>query len=151
VYFIPGFSDSPTGEKYTEIIAVNPDGQGDIAQTNVIWRRKIPVLQLLTPLVKNGLLYMVDTQNNLLCLDAKDGAVVYTRKMKSKHYASPVFANGLVYFISGKGEATILKAGRELEIAAENKLTGEVFATPAIIRNQILLRTDKSLFCIQGK
>ena len=151
LYFIPGFSESPTGEKYTEIIAVNPDGQGDIAQTNLVWRRKIPVLQLLTPLAKSGLLYMVDTQNNLLCLDAKDGAVVYTRKMRNKHYASPVFANGFVYFISGKGEATILKAGRELEIAAENKLPGEVFATPAILRNQILLRNDKSLFCIQGK
>lgn len=151
VYFIPGFVDSPSGEKYTELIAANPDGQGDIAKSNVVWRRKIPVLQLLTPLLKNGLIYMVDTQNNLLCLDAKTGAVVYTQKMKNKHYASPVFANGLIYFTSGKGETTILKEGRKLQIAAENKLPGEVFATPAILRDQILLRTDKSLYCIQAK
>lgn len=151
VYFIPGFVDSPSGEKYTELIAVNPDGQGDIAKSNVVWRRKIPVLQLLTPLAKNGLIYMVDTQNNLLCLDAKTGAVVYSQKIKNKHYASPVFANGLIYFTSGKCETTILKEGRKLEIVAENKLPGEVFATPAILRNQILLRTDKALYCIQTK
>lgn len=151
VYFIPGFVDSPTGEKYTEIIAVNPDGKGDIAQSNIVWRRKISVLQLLTPILKNGLLYMVDTQNNLLCLDAKTGKDVFTQKVKSKHYASPVYANGMIYFVSGKGETSVLKAGRNLSIVAENKLTGEVFATPAILRNQILLRTDKSLYCIQKK
>lgn len=151
VYFIPGFVDSPSGEKYTELIAVNPDGQGDIAKSNVVWRRKIPVLQLLTPLLKNGLIYMVDTQNNLLCLDAKTGEVIYSQKMKNKHYASPVFANGLIYFTSGKGETAILKEGRKLEIVAENKLPGEVFATPAILRDQILLRTDKALYCIQTK
>lgn len=151
LYFIPGFVDSPTGEKYTEIIAVNPDGKGDIAQSNIVWRHKIPVLQLLTPVVKNGLIYMVDTQNNLLCLDAKTGKDVYTQKMKTKHYASPVYANGMIYFISGKGETTVLKAGKNLNIVTENKLPGEVFATPAILRNQILLRTDKSLYCIQEK
>jgi outer membrane protein assembly factor BamB len=151
VYFIPGFVNSPESEKYTELIAVNPDGAGDIAKSNVVWKRKLPVLQLLTPLLKNGLIYMVDTQNNLLCLDAKTGDVVYTKKMKNKHYASPVYASGLVYFISGKGEATILKEGRNLEIVAENKLPGDVFATPAILRNQILIRTDKSLYCIQKK
>lgn len=151
VYFIPGFVSSPEGEKYTELIAVNPDGLGDIGSKNVVWKRKIPVLQLLTPLLKGGLIYMVDTQNNFLCLDAKTGKIVYTQKMKSKHYASPVFANGLIYFISGKGEATVIKEGTKFEIVAENKLPGEVFATPAILRNQILLRTDKSLYCIQAK
>jgi outer membrane protein assembly factor BamB len=71
--------------------------------------------------------------------------------MKTKHYASPVFANGRIYFISGKGETTVLKEGRKFEVVAENKLPGEVFATPAILRDQILLRTDKSLYCIQAK
>jgi outer membrane protein assembly factor BamB len=151
VYFIPGFVSSPEGEKYTELIAVNPSGKGDLAKTNIIWRHKIPVLQLLTPVIKSGLIYMVDTQNMLLCLDAKTGSVVYTRKMKNKHYSSPVFANGLIYFTSGKGETTVLKEGRELTVVAENKLPGEVFATPAILRNQILLRTDKSLYCIEQK
>ena len=71
--------------------------------------------------------------------------------MKNKHYASPLFANGMIYFTSGKGETMVLKEGRKLEIVSENKLPGEVFATPAILRDQILLRTDKSLYCIKAK
>lgn len=151
VYFLPGFINSPEGEKYTELIAVNPDGKGDIAKTNILWRRKAPVLQLLTPVINGGLIYMIDTQNILSCIDAKSGSVVYSQKMKNKHYSSPVYANGMIYFTSGKGETTIIKAGRKLNIIAENKLPGEVFATPAILRDLILLRTDKSLYCIQEK
>lgn len=148
VYFLPGFVDSPEGEKYTELIAVNPDGTGDIAKTNIRWRLKTPVLQLLTPVIHNGLIYTVDTQNMLACIDAQTGKVVYSQRMKNKHYASPVIAGGRVYFTSAKGETTILREGRKLEIEAVNQLPGEVFATPAILRDAILLRTDKSLYCI---
>ncbi|HAQ17661.1 MAG TPA: quinonprotein alcohol dehydrogenase [Prolixibacteraceae bacterium] len=148
VYFFPGFVDSPDGEKYTELIAVNPDGKGDIARTNVLWRLKTPVLQLLTPVIKNGLIYTVDTQNNLLCIEAKSGSVLYSQRMKAKHYSSPVGAAGRIYFTSAKGETTIIREGRKLVIEAVNQLPGEVFATPAILRNAILLRTDKSLYCI---
>ena len=148
VYFLPGFVDSPEGEKYTELIAVNPDGKGDIAKTNIQWRLKTPVLQLLTPVIHNGHIYTVDTQNVLACIDAQTGKVVYSQRMKNKHYASPVIAGGRVYFTSAKGETTILREGKKLEIEAVNQLPGEVFATPAILRDAILLRTDKSLYCI---
>jgi outer membrane protein assembly factor BamB len=148
VYFIPGFVDSPDGEKYTELIAVNPDGKGDISKTNVLWRLKVPVLQLLTPVIHNGLIYTIDTQNMLSCIDSKTGTVLYSQRMKNKHYASPISAAGRIYFTSAKGETTVVKEGRKLEVEAVNQLPGEVFATPSILRNVILFRTDKSLYCI---
>jgi hypothetical protein len=148
VYFYPGFTDYPNGEKYTDLIAVNPDGKGDIAKTNIIWKLKSPVLQLLTPVINDGLIYTVDTQNMLLCIDAKSGSVVYSQKMKAKYNSSPILANGHIYFTSVKGETTVIKEGRKLEVEAVNQLPGEVFATPALLRNQILLRTDKSMYCI---
>jgi outer membrane protein assembly factor BamB len=148
VYFIPGFVDSPDGEKYTELIAVNPDGKGDIAKTNVLWKLKVPILQLLTPVVHNGLIYSIDTQNMLSCIDAKTGKVIYSQRVKNKHYASPICAARRIYFTSAKGETTVIKEGRNLEIETVNQLPGEVFATPAILRDVILFRTDKSLYCI---
>lgn len=148
VYFIPGFVDSPEGEKYTELIAVNPDGKGDIAKTNVLWKLKMPILQLLTPVIHNGLIYSIDTQNMLACIDAKTGKALYSQRMKNKHYASPICANGRIYFTSAKGETTVIKEGRKLEIETVNQLPGEVFATPAFLRDVILYRTDKSLYCI---
>lgn len=149
VYFFPGFVNAPEGGTHTELLAVNPDGKGDITATHVVWRHKFPSLQLLTPVIKDGLIYMVDTRNNLLCLDALSGAELYSRKMTAKYNASPIIAAGLVYFTSVRGETLVLREGRQLEVVAENKLPGEVFATPAILRNTILMRTDNALYCIR--
>jgi outer membrane protein assembly factor BamB len=108
-------------------------------------------LQLLSPLVKDGLIYTVDTRNNLYCLDAKTGRVVYSRKLKQKYNSSPVYANGNIYFTSVRGETLVLKSGATYQVVAENKLPGEVFATMAIVGNSILFRTDSSLYRIQSR
>lgn len=151
IYFYTSFVSPPEGEKYAELLAVNPDGKGDISKTNILWRFKSPILQLLTPLIKDGLIYTIDTRNILYCLDAKTGQEHYSKKLKQKYNSSPVYANGNIYFTSVKGETLILKAGNQLQIVAENKLPGEVYATPAIVRNSILLRTDSRLYRIGMK
>ncbi len=148
IYFYPGFVTSADGEKYAELLAVNPDGTGDIAATNILWRFRSPVLQLSTPLIKDGLIYTIDTRNTLFCLDAKTGAVVYSRKLKQKYNSSPLYANGNIYFTSVRGETMVFKTGRQFEMVAENKLPGEVFATPAIVGNSIVLRNERSLYRI---
>ncbi len=149
VYFFPGFVNAPQGENYTELLAVDPEGKGDITASHVAWRHQSPPLQLLTPVIKDGLIYMIDTRNTLLCLEAKSGAVVYSRKMNAKYNASPVIAAGMVYFTSVHGETMIIREGRQLQEIAVNKLSGEVYATPAILRNSILIRTGKTLYCIR--
>jgi len=151
VYFYPGFISPAEGDKVAELLAVNPDGKGDITKTNVLWKFQSPILQLLTPMIKDGLIYTIDTRNMLYCLDAQTGAEIYSKKLKQKYNSSPVYANGNIYFTSLKGETMILKAGKELKIVAENKLPGEVYATPAIARNSIFLRTDSKLYRIGSK
>lgn len=148
VYFYPGFISTPDGEKYAELLAINPKGVGDITETNILWRFKSPILQLLTPLIKDGLIYTIDTRNTLFCLNAKTGQQIYSKRLKQKYNSSPVYAGGNLFFTSIKGETLVLKAGNQLQIIAENKLPGEVYATPAILRNSILMRTSNSLFCI---
>jgi outer membrane protein assembly factor BamB len=148
VYFYTGFISDPDGEKHAELLAVDPTGKGDVTKSHVLWRNKCPILQLLTPLIKDGLIYTIDTRNTLYCLDAGTGRELYSKKLKQKFNASPVFAGGNIYFTSVKGETLVIKAGNTLQVIAENKLPGEVYATPAILRNSILIRTDNLLYRI---
>lgn len=151
VYFYTSFVSPPDGEKYAELLAVNPDGKGDITKTNVLWRFKSPILQLLTPVIKDGLIYTVDTRNVLYCLDAKTGAEMYSKKLKSKYNSSPVCDAENVYFTSVKGETMVIKQGKQLQVIAENKISGEVNATAAVLRKSIVLRTDSRLYRIGTK
>lgn len=151
VYFYTSFVSSPDGEKYAELLAVNPDGKGDITATNVLWRFKSPILQLLTPVIKDGLIYTIDTRNVLHCLDAKTGDEMYSKKLKSKYNSSPVCDAENVYFTSVKGETLVIKQGEQLQIIAENKMTGEINATPVLLRKSILFRSDSRVYRIGTK
>ncbi len=148
VFFYTGFVTPKEGETYAELLAVDPTGSGDVTNSHVLWRMKTPTLQLLTPIIKDGLIYTVDTKNYLFCLEAKTGKTVYTRRLQGKYNSSPVNAGGKIYFTSTNGETMIIKEGRDLEIVGKNKLKGEVYATPAVINNSIILRTSNNIVCI---
>jgi hypothetical protein len=142
----------PEEDQHVDLVAVNPDGKGDITKTNVLWAINTPKDQLSSAVIKDGKIYFVDTKNMLFCLDAKTGKEIYSEKLKQKYNSSPIYAAGNIYFTSVKGEPMVIKAGDKLQVAADNKLTvGEVYATPAFVRNSMLFRSDKSLYRIGTK
>ena len=151
VFFYTSFVSPAEGEKYAELFAVDPNGKGDVTKSHILWRVKTPILQLLTPLVRDGVIYTVDSRNNLIAIDAKTGTSLYTKRLKDKYNSSPVYAGGRVYFTSVKGETLVLKAGRTLEILAENQLPGEIYATPAIANNSLIIRNQSTLYRIAMK
>jgi len=151
VYFYTSFVDPPGGEKYADLLAVDPRVTGDVTHSHIKWRARSPILQLLTPLVKDEIIYTVDTKNILLALEATSGTVLYSKKLDDKYNSSPVYAAGRIYLTSVKGKTMIFKAGKTLEIVAENSLAGEVFATPALVRNSIVFRNASSLYRISDQ
>ncbi len=151
VFFYTSFVTPKDSEKYAELLAVDPRGSGDVTASKIKWRVKTPILQLLSPLIKDGIIYTVDSRNNLIAIDAKTGETLYTKRLKNKYNASPVYAGGRVYITSVKGETLVLRGGRTLEIVAENKLPGDLFATPAIAQNSILIRNESALYRVGNK
>lgn len=148
VYFYTGFVTPAEGEKYCELIAVDPDGTGNIADSHIIWRIQSPPLQLLTPVALEGLIYTIDSKSNLFCLDAATGEVIWSLRMKGKFNSSPVAAAGNIYFSSTRGDTYVFKQGKEQIPVSENSLEGEIWATPAFVDGSILMRTSKYLYRI---
>jgi outer membrane protein assembly factor BamB len=151
VYFYTGSMEDPP-PTYSEMLAVNPEGTGDITETNIIWTRRddIAHTQILTPLIKDGLIYTVSSKNMLMCLDASNGKEIWSQRMSADHNASPVYVDGNVWFFSVKGDVLAVKAGRYNNVITQNKMDSGIWATPAFIRNSVILRTEKYLYKISG-
>jgi outer membrane protein assembly factor BamB len=148
VYWYTGYMVDPDGNSFSELLAVNPEGKGDITGSNVLWRKKTEKMQILTPLIKNGLIYTVDTKNNMICIDALTGENIWSAHLKSNYNASPLFVNGNVWFFSVRGEVLAIKAGRKYEVVARNQMDSGIWSTPAVLRNTVILRTEKYLYSI---
>ena len=83
-----------------------------------------------------------------MCLEASSGQTLWTKRLKGKYNSSPVYAAGNIYFSSTNGKTTVIEEGPELNITAENTLEGEIWTTPAIIKNSLLMRTSEYLYRI---
>jgi outer membrane protein assembly factor BamB len=145
LYFYTGSVNNPEGGTYTDMLAVNPDGEGDITGTNILWKKRDDQshTQILTPVIKDGLIYTVISRNFLMCIDAATGKEIWSERLRSDHNASPVYVDGNVWFFSVKGEVLAIKAGRSYEIISQRQMDSGIWATPAFVRNSVILRTEK--------
>jgi outer membrane protein assembly factor BamB len=150
VFWYAGYMVADDGSKYTNLLAVNPDGSGDITRTNVIWKKRDELSRnhSLTPVIKDGLIYTVNTFNKLMCIDAASGEEVWSKHLLSNYDASPIYVNGNIWFFSVKGEVLTIKEGRKFEVIASNKMESGIWATPAVLRNSIIVRTQNYLYRI---
>lgn len=150
VYFYTGFEVYPDGNKYSELFAVDPDGRGDITGTNVLWRVKSPPMQLASPVIRDGLIYTIDSESHLACMDARTGETIWSERLKGKYNSSLSWADGHIYFSSTRGETSVIREGRKYAPVSVNRIDGEIWATPAFLRGSVLLRASDALYRIKG-
>ena len=125
VYYSTGFN---TGQ----VLAVRPDGRGDVTATHVAWRATRGAPKKPSLLLADDLLFMVNDNGVVTCVEAKTGTEVWTGRLGQTYSASPIGAGGRVYFFGEDGKATVIEAGRSFKVLAENTLDDGFMATPAI-------------------
>ncbi|HAH22596.1 MAG TPA: quinonprotein alcohol dehydrogenase [Prolixibacteraceae bacterium] len=148
VFVNSGWMFPKGGAFYCRLLAVDPTGTGDVTKTHVPWETGEDVPQISTPVIVDSLIYMVHERGDLTCLNARDGKVIWKTKLKDQFNASALYASGNIYLFSVKGKSYVIKPGLTFQLIAENQLDGMIKATPAIVRDNVILRTDKFLYRI---
>ncbi len=137
------------------IYAIRPGATGDITLADdetesefVAWKLERGGPYMPTPIVYRGHLYVCPNNGLLSCYDAKTGERIYRRRLKNKqgYTASPVAADGKLFFVSESGEVTVIRAGVEFEILAQNQMNETCMATPAISDGMMFIRTQYHLY-----
>lgn len=143
-YLITGFGGK------TELWAVRVDGQGDVTDTQVAWKFDKMVAKTASPILVDGLLYMVSDDGMLTCLEAETGSQVWRERIGGNYAASPIYADGRLYFFNQQGKTTVLKPGRSFEAVATNTLASGFMASPAVAGKALFLRTKTHLNRIES-
>jgi outer membrane protein assembly factor BamB len=143
IYITGGFPDH-------HILAIKPDGTGNVTQTHIVWRSIKGVSYVPSPIIAGDYFLVVSDQGFGTCFDASSGKILWQERL-GEHHASLVSANGLVYLLSDEGVTTVVRPGSQFQLIAKNELGEKCFASPAISQGQIFLRGDKHLFCIGKK
>jgi outer membrane protein assembly factor BamB len=139
-----------TGFQQASLLAVRPDGRGDVTKSKVAWRldRGVPLTP--SPLLVGGELYLVTDNGIATCVDAKTGQELWRARLGGNHSASPTYADGKIYFLSEEGESVVIAPGRELKHLATNQLDGPILASMAISGGSLFIRSATHLYRISN-
>jgi outer membrane protein assembly factor BamB len=134
---------------YPDLWAVRPTGRGDVTESHVVWKITQHVPSESSPIVRNGLLYMVSDRGEVSCVDAKTGRVIWQEELEGQFGACPVYADGRIFFSNKKGVTTVIAEGREFKVLSTNVLDEGFLASPAIRENAFIMRTKTHLYRIE--
>ncbi|MBM3880058.1 MAG: serine/threonine protein kinase [Verrucomicrobia bacterium] len=131
------------------LLAIRPDGLGNVTRTHIAWRhnRASYVAYVPSPIVVGDYFLIVSDPGYACAFEVGTGKLLWQEKL-GEHHASLVSAGGLVYFLSDEGVTTVVRPGPEYMPVARNELGERCFASPALSRGQIFIRSDRHLFCI---
>jgi outer membrane protein assembly factor BamB len=134
-----------------ELWAIQPDGSGDVSDTHVVWKNTRRMPQRVSPLLVGELLFVVDRNGYLSCLEASSGDEIWQQRLKGKFSAAPIYAEDRIYLFSEEGVCTVIRPAREFKVLATNSLANgeQLMASPAIDGDALFVRTAKHLYRIE--
>jgi outer membrane protein assembly factor BamB len=145
VYAIGGGSTS---------LAVRAGGRGDVTKTHTVWRQG-KGSNVSSPVYHDGYLYWASDHGGVVnCQEAATGKLVYQKRLDPPCaiiYASALLADGKLCYVSQVNGTYVVAASPEYKLLAHNVFEDDksrTNASPAVSDGQLLLRSDKYLYCI---
>ncbi len=137
-----------TGFNKPKVMAIRPDGKGDVTETHVAWEVEKAAPHTPSLLLVEDQIYMVSDSGIASCLDAKTGKVRWQERIRGNYSASPVYADRKIYFQDEDGRGVVLQASGSFREIAENDIGEATLASYAIADGALYIRGDKHLYKI---
>ncbi len=138
------------GGRRSQAIAVRAGGRGDVTDTHRLWQAQAGA-NVTSPVIDGDYLYWVSDRNQVAyCVNRETGEIVYSERMRGQPYASVVLADGKLYVVTRYDGTFVLAAKPQFEVLRHNRFTDESTfnASPAVVDNSLLIRSDRHLYCI---
>jgi len=111
-----------------------------VTDSRIAWTARRNAQTRGSPLLVDGLLYMINTGGSLLCFDARIGGMTS---------ASQLHASGRIDCFDEEGKTTVAKPGRTYAELAVNHLDDGFMASPAVAGRALFLRTRSHLYRVE--
>jgi outer membrane protein assembly factor BamB len=134
------------------VLAIKPAGRGELPDSAILWKHVRGVPYVATPVLDQGILWMVKDGGIVTKLDAATGHLLQEERVAGlgNFFASPVTGDGKVYIASESGTVSVVAAERDWRIVSSHEFHEKIYATPVLAPDCLYLRTERALYCFSG-
>jgi outer membrane protein assembly factor BamB len=128
--------------------------EGQTTSEAIVWSRTGRGSYMPTPLIYNGVLYVLANNGVFDAYDLRTGEEIFRERLQqigSGFSASPVAADGKIYLSNEDGEILVVLAGKKFTQVATNSMGELLMATPALSEGVMFVRTSGGLIAIGRK
>jgi len=140
-----------TGFNRASLLAIRPDGTGDVTDTHVEWSTKKSIPKTPSIVATGDLLLLVSDDGIASCLEQATGEEVWKERLGGGFSSSPTLIGDRLYMTAESGKTVVVRAARQFEKLAENDLGERTLASMAVAGSAIYLRTADALYRLEAK
>jgi len=135
-------------EPYSKLVAIRPDGRGDVTETHIAWKMEEGGPDICSPVSNGEFIFLLATEGLLSCHKVADGKRVWEHDIQEYFQASPCLVGNKLYLLNEKGVMFVIEAGTEYKESAKCELGEDCHASPAFADGRIYVRGIENLYCI---
>ncbi|MDH6342119.1 outer membrane protein assembly factor BamB [Parabacteroides sp. PFB2-12] len=130
--------------EYAKLVAING------ADGSVLWESSEYLPEVSSPVATKDNLYLATSYGVVVSFDTQTGELRKEHELNTEFYSSPVIAEGKIYLFSNDGKMHIFSANDEFNLIDSFETGERTFATPAFTDGKIVVRTEKSIYCVSA-
>ena len=149
------------GGRGRPLFAIRPGAKGDISlkkdETSneyIVWSQPRAGTYLPSSVAYQGAIYTLTETGILNRFDAKTGKQTYKTRIDPRaanFTTSPWAYNGKLFCLSEEGQTFVISTGEEFKLLHVNELDDFAQASPALVGERLLIRTEHRLYSIRRK
>ncbi|MCL2289441.1 MAG: PQQ-binding-like beta-propeller repeat protein, partial [Bacteroidetes bacterium] len=128
--------------EYATMTAINA------ADGSVLWKNNEILPEISSPVATKDFVFVATSYGVVASFDPQTGEIIKSMETNADFNASPIIVEGKIYLICTKGKVYIFSAKREFTLITSFETGEKTFATPAFTDRKIVIRTEKSVYCV---
>jgi outer membrane protein assembly factor BamB len=120
----------------------------DAADGNILWESVEYLPEVSSPVASDNHLFVATSYGVVAQYDAKTGELKKEHDLATEFYSSPIIAEGKMYLVSNDGTMHIFSADDEFRLIDSFETGESTLATPAFTDGKIVMRSEKSIYCV---
>jgi len=129
--------------EYAKMVAI------DATNGTIIWQDNDFLPEVASPVATKDNVYIATGYGVVAAYNAQTGELRKMHELKTEFYSSPIIAEGKVYLFCTEGKMFIFSADSDFKLLDSFETGETTYATPAFTDGKIVVRTQKSLYCVK--